>query len=68
MRKLMTSSFVRQELTDDPAKYLQSLHVPMLAIVRTNDRIVPAAPYVAMRTPWRYRAGAQTLESRVVAD
>jgi len=51
MRKLMTTQFVRQQLSDDPAKYLKNLHTPILAIVGSLDHIVPAEPYVAVMKP-----------------
>lgn len=51
MRKLMTTQLIRQELSDDPAKYLKNLHAPILAIVGSLDRIVPAGPYVAVMKP-----------------
>jgi uncharacterized protein len=47
---LLTPTFVRQELKDDPLQYLKQVHVPVLALVGSLDRIVPAGPYVdAMR-------------------
>jgi pimeloyl-ACP methyl ester carboxylesterase len=49
-RQLLTPTFVRQELKDDPVQYLKQVHVPVLALVGSLDRIVPAGPYVdAMR-------------------
>jgi hypothetical protein len=49
-RQLLTPTFVRQELKDDPVQYLKHVHVPVLALVGSVDRIVPAGPYVdAMR-------------------
>ena len=49
-RQLLTPIFVRQELKDDPLQYLKQVHVPVLALVGSLDRIVPAGPYVdAMR-------------------
>ena len=50
-RQLMTVKFVRQELNDDPIKYLKSVHVPVLALVGSLDRIVPPEPYVAAMRP-----------------
>ena len=50
-RQLMTVKFVREELNDDPIRYLKSVHVPVLALVGSLDRIVPAEPYVAAMTP-----------------
>ncbi len=48
--ELMTPHFVRQELKDNPVRYLVGVHVPVLALVGSLDRIVPAEPYVdAMR-------------------
>jgi hypothetical protein len=51
LEKLLTPAFVRQELTDDPVKYVKQIHVPMLALVGTLDRIVPPEPYVAVMKP-----------------
>jgi uncharacterized protein len=51
IKKLLTPQFVRQELTDDPVQYVKRIHVPMLALVGTLDRIVPAEPYVAVMKP-----------------
>lgn len=51
MRQLMTPQFVRQELSDEPLKYVKSMHVPMLALVGSLDRIVPPGPYVAVMKP-----------------
>lgn len=51
LETLLTPAFVRQELTDDPVKYVQQIHVPMLALIGTLDRIVPAEPYVAVMKP-----------------
>jgi uncharacterized protein len=49
-RQLLTPTFVRQELKDDPLQYLKQVHVPVLALVGSLDRIVPAGLYVdAMR-------------------
>jgi len=50
-RRLMTVKFVREELNDDPIRYLKSVHVPVLALAGSLDRIVPAEPYVAAMTP-----------------
>jgi len=50
-RQLMTVKFVRQELNDDPIKYLKSVHVPVLALVGSLDRIVPPELYVAAMRP-----------------
>jgi uncharacterized protein len=51
LEKLLSPAFVRQELTDDPVKYVKQIHVPMLALIGTLDRIVPAEPYVAVMKP-----------------
>lgn len=51
MRRLMTVKFVREELNDDPIRYLKRVHVPVLALVGSLDRIVPAEPYVTAMTP-----------------
>jgi pimeloyl-ACP methyl ester carboxylesterase len=51
IKELLTPQFVRQELTDDPVKYVKQIHVPMLALIGTLDRIVPAEPYVAVMKP-----------------
>lgn len=51
MGQLMTVEFVRTELNDDPIRYLKKVHVPVLALVGSLDRIVPAAPYVAAMRP-----------------
>jgi pimeloyl-ACP methyl ester carboxylesterase len=49
-RQFLTPTFVRQELKDDPVQYLKRVHVPVLALVGSLDRTVPAGPYVdAMR-------------------
>jgi pimeloyl-ACP methyl ester carboxylesterase len=49
-RQFLTPRFVRQELKDDPVQYLTKVHVPVLALVGSLDRTVPAGPYVdAMR-------------------
>ncbi len=50
-RQTMTVKFVREELNDDPIKYLKNVHVPVLALVGSLDRIVPAEPYVAAMRP-----------------
>jgi pimeloyl-ACP methyl ester carboxylesterase len=45
-RQFLTPVFVRQELNDDPLQYLKQVHVPVLALVGSLDRIVPAGLYV----------------------
>lgn len=51
IRELMTPQFVRQELSDHPVSYLERVHVPVLAVVGSLDRIVPAGPYVEAMRP-----------------
>lgn len=51
IRQLLTPGFVRQELNDAPVKYLKKVRVPVLALVGTLDRIVPAGPYVEVMRP-----------------
>lgn len=51
IKELLTPQFVRQELMDDPVKYVKQIHVPMLTLIGTLDRIVPAEPYVAVMKP-----------------
>jgi uncharacterized protein len=51
IRQRLTPAFVREELTDDPVKYLYHLQVPMLALVGSLDRIVPADLYVQAMQP-----------------
>jgi uncharacterized protein len=50
-RQFLTATFVRQELKDDPLQYLKQVHVPVLALVGSLDRIVPAGPYVEAMRP-----------------
>ena len=50
-RQLLTPEFVRRELNDDPVKYLKKVRVPVLALVGSLDRIVPAGPYVEVMRP-----------------
>jgi hypothetical protein len=50
-RELLTPAFVRQELSDDPVSYLRKVRVPVLALVGSLDRIVPAGPYVEVMRP-----------------
>jgi pimeloyl-ACP methyl ester carboxylesterase len=51
LKQVLTPGFVRQELADNPVKYLGGMHSPMLALVGSLDRMVPAGPYVAMMQP-----------------
>lgn len=51
IKKLLSSAFVRQELADDPVKYVKQIRVPMLALIGTLDRIVPVDPYVKVMKP-----------------
>jgi uncharacterized protein len=62
LKKQLTLQFVRQELTDDPVKYVRQIHVPMLALIGTLDRIVPAEPYVAVMKPILARIPGSGLE------
>jgi uncharacterized protein len=50
-RQLLTPEFVRRELNDDPVKYLKKVRVPVLALVGSLDRIVPAGPYIEVMRP-----------------
>jgi uncharacterized protein len=50
-RELLTPALVRQELNDNPIEYLKKVHVPVLALVGSLDRTVPAGPYVEVMTP-----------------
>jgi uncharacterized protein len=50
-RQLLTPGFVRQELNDDPVEYLEKVRVPVLALVGSLDRIVPAGPYIEVMRP-----------------
>jgi pimeloyl-ACP methyl ester carboxylesterase len=50
-RQLLSPKFVREELSDDPLIYLKKVRVPVLAIVGSLDRTVPAEPYVAAMRP-----------------
>jgi uncharacterized protein len=51
IRQLMTPSFVREALNDNPVTYLKKVHAPVLALVGSLDRIVPAGPYVEVMQP-----------------
>lgn len=50
-RQRLTPDFVRTELHDDPISYLKKVKVPVLALIGTLDRIVPADPYVKAMQP-----------------
>ena len=50
-RQLLSPKFVREELGDDPIVYLKKVKVPVLALVGSLDRTVPAEPYVAAMRP-----------------
>jgi pimeloyl-ACP methyl ester carboxylesterase len=51
IRQLMTPLFVRMELNDNPLSYLKKVSVPVLALVGSLDRTVPAGPYVEVMRP-----------------
>lgn len=50
-QQFLTPAFIRQELTDDPVNYLKKVRVPVLALVGSLDRIVPAGLYVEVMRP-----------------
>jgi pimeloyl-ACP methyl ester carboxylesterase len=50
-RQIMTPKFVREELNDDPLRYLKKVKVPVLALVGSLDRTVPAGAYVEAMQP-----------------
>jgi pimeloyl-ACP methyl ester carboxylesterase len=50
-RQILTPKFVREELNDDPLSYLKKVKVPVLALVGSLDRTVPAGPYVEAMQP-----------------
>jgi uncharacterized protein len=50
-RQVSTLEFVRTELDDEPIEYLKKVHAPVLALVGTLDKIVPADPYVKAMQP-----------------
>jgi pimeloyl-ACP methyl ester carboxylesterase len=62
LKKQRTPQFVRQEPTDDPVKYVRQIRVPMLALIGTLDRIVPAELYVAVMRPILARIPGSRLE------
>jgi uncharacterized protein len=49
--QVMTPPFLREELTDDPRSYLRKVKVPVLALVGSLDRTVPARAYVDAMQP-----------------
>lgn len=51
MRGLFTVRVVREALTDFPLSYLQKVKVPVLALVGSLDRTVPAGPYAEVMRP-----------------
>jgi hypothetical protein len=48
---MLSPKFVREELGDEPIAYLKKVKVPVLALVGSLDRTVPAGPYVAAMRP-----------------
>jgi len=50
-RNTLTVGLVRTELDDKPIEYLKRVHVPMLALVGSLDKVVPADAYVPVMRP-----------------
>jgi len=51
VREATTPKFVREELNDNPISYLKKVKVPVLALVGSLDRTMPAGPYVEAMQP-----------------
>jgi pimeloyl-ACP methyl ester carboxylesterase len=51
MREILTPASVRVELTDFPLEYLKKVAVPVLALVGSLDKVVPAGPYAGVMRP-----------------
>jgi dienelactone hydrolase len=51
IREIMTVKLARQLLNDNPISYLKNVKVPVLALVGSLDRTVPAGPYVEAMRP-----------------
>lgn len=51
VRQTLSIRLVREALADDPLSYLRKVKVPVLALVGSLDRIIPAGPYVEAMEP-----------------